>query len=218
MLKVPVKTPGFAKKIFPKFIWNQKRTKKELFLTFDDGPTPEITDEVLSILKSYKAKATFFCIGKNVALHPDIFNRILEEGHTIGNHTQNHLKGWKTSTKKYLQNIVEAQNTMSSHIENRAHSVAKLFRPPYGQLKIKQGKKIIKLEYDVVMWDVLSFDWDKNTSKEACLENVINFAQNGSIIVFHDSYKASKNMLYTLPKVLNYFSKKGYVFKALNVN
>ena len=215
MIQVPVKTPEFVKTLFPSLIWNKAKSKKELYLTFDDGPTPEITATVLGILKTYSAKATFFCIGKNVENHSDIYNRILEDGHTIGNHTQNHMKGWKVSTKTYLRNTVEAQNCLVSKIENPEFQIPKIFRPPYGKIKPKQVKKLTKLGYQIVMWDVLSLDWDKDVSKEQCLKNVIDHSEKGSIIVFHDSYKASKNMLYTLPKVLEHFSNKGFEFKAL---
>ncbi|WP_040279232.1 polysaccharide deacetylase family protein [Psychroserpens damuponensis] len=204
----PVKTPVVAKKIFPSYIWDIAPTHKELYLTFDDGPTPKITNWTLDILKQYDAKATFFCIGNNIDKHPSIYNDILKDGHTIGNHTQNHVKGWSTKTKAYVIDVNEAQTRMRS----KTH----LFRPPYGQITPKQGKKLMELGYKVIMWDILSFDWDQNISEEKCLENVISKSKAGSIIVFHDSIKASKNMMYTLPKVLEYFSKKGYKFKSLS--
>ena len=216
----PVKTPLVAKKMFPNYIWDIATNEKILYLTFDDGPTPEITNWTLNTLKTYNAKATFFCIGNNIEKHPDIFQNILDDGHAIGNHTHNHIKGWKTKTKDYLANIELCENVFKnrvpkSSIVNRQSSIVNLFRPPYGQITPKQGKKLLELGYKIIMWDVLSFDWEKDVSKETCLKNVTSNTRNGSIIVFHDSIKASKNMQFTLPKVLEYFSEKGFAFKAL---
>ncbi len=201
--------------MFPNYVWDIATNNKELYLTFDDGPTPEVTNWTLDILKQYDAKATFFCIGANVEKHPDIFKSIIKDGHTIGNHTQNHIKGWKTKTKVYLKEVKDAQTTIYSNLKNLNASKVTLFRPPYGQIKPKQGKKLIELGYQIIMWDVLSFDWEQDLSEEKCLENVISKSKEGSIIVFHDSVKASKNMMYALPKVLDIFSKKGYKFKSL---
>ncbi len=223
MTLTPIKTPLAAKKIFSNYIWDIPSTDKTIYLTFDDGPTPKITNWVLDTLKEYNAKATFFCIGNNIKKYPDIFQNILDDGHSIGNHTHNHVKGWKTKTKDYLRNIEEAQRVINGEIPNNNfvtdhhHSlIANLFRPPYGQITPKQGKKLIALGYKIIMWDVLSFDWGENVSKETCLDNVTSKATSGSIIVFHDSVKASKNMQYALPKVLEFFSKKGYTFEAIN--
>ena len=201
--------------MFPNYVWDIATTNKELYLTFDDGPTPEVTNWTLDILKQYNAKATFFCIGANVEKNPDIFKSIIKDGHAIGNHTQNHIKGWKTKTKKYLKEVKDAQTRIFSNLKNLNTSKVTLFRPPYGQIKPKQGKKLIELGYQIIMWDVLSFDWEQDLSEEKCLENVISKSKEGSIIVFHDSVKASKNMMYALPKVLEIFSKKGYEFKSL---
>jgi len=204
---IPVKTPDFVKALFPNFTWNINTKNKELYLTFDDGPTPEITNWVLSTLKDFNAKATFFCIGNNIEKHPDIYNNILSQGHSIGNHTYNHLKGWKHKTRHYTEDVKRTQLLINSNV--------KLFRPPYGKLKPKQSLQIQELGYKIILWDVLSFDWDKAVSKEKCLKNVTSAANEGSIIVFHDSLKASQNLKYTLPKVLEYYSKKGYCFKSL---
>lgn len=209
----PVKTPIIAKKAFPNFLWNVETTEKELYLTFDDGPTPEITEWTLDILSEYSALATFFCIGTNIEKHPEIFNRILKEGHTIGNHTQHHIKGWKTATRDYIDDVKATELTIQLH--SKINQDRKLFRPPYGQIKPQQGKAITALGYDVVMWDVLSFDWDKTISAQRCYENVMSKSIPGSIIVFHDSVKASRNMMDTLPKVLKEFSDQGYSFKAI---
>tara|TARA_R110000868_G_scaffold173620_5_gene409826 strand:+ start:2495 stop:3169 length:675 start_codon:yes stop_codon:yes gene_type:complete len=221
MTLTPIKTPLVAKKMFPNYVWDIPSTEKTIYLTFDDGPTPEITEWTLNTLKKFDAKATFFCIGDNIKKHPEIFKNILNQGHVIGNHTQNHIKGWKTKTKDYLKNIEDAQNIINlqipnSEISNHQSLIVNIFRPPYGQITPKQGKNLMTLGYKIIMWDVLSFDWDKNVTRETCLNNVILKAKSGSIVVFHDSVKASKNMQYTLPKVLGFFSDKGYVFKALS--
>ena len=219
----PIKTPLVAKKMFPNYVWDIATDDKVLYLTFDDGPTPEITNWVLGTLKTFHAKATFFCIGKNIEAHPDIFQNIVNDGHAIGNHTYNHLKGWKTVTEDYVTNVLKAERVLSSEFRVQGSEFQKttdseistLFRPPYGQIKPSQGKKLLTLGYKIIMWDVLSFDWDKNVSKETCLKNVTSKATNGSIVVFHDSEKAFGNMKYALPKVLEHFSNKGYTFKAL---
>ena len=225
MTLTPIKTPLVAKKIFPNYIWDISTNEKVIYLTFDDGPTPEITSWTLNVLKQYNAKATFFCIGNNIEKHPEIFQNVLNDGHAIGNHTQNHIKGWQTKTKDYLKNIENAHSVFrasiskaekNSEIKNQQSLIVNLFRPPYGQIKPKQGRKLINLGYKIIMWDVLSYDWDDNVPKETCLNNVIENTTDGSIIVFHDSVKASKNMQYALPKVLEYFSEKGFAFKALS--
>ncbi|WP_298550080.1 polysaccharide deacetylase family protein [uncultured Algibacter sp.] len=215
----PIKTPLVAKKLFQNYIWDISTTDKVIYLTFDDGPTPKITNWTMDVLKQYNAKATFFCIGDNIEKHPDIFYTILKNGHAIGNHTQHHIKGWKTKTKDYLENIAEAQEViLSQNTHSQISKTTNLFRPPYGQITPKQGKRLMGLGYKIIMWDVLSFDWDNNVSQENCLENVLTKTTKGSIIVFHDSVKASKNMQYTLPKVLEHFAGKGFSFEALNFN
>lgn len=215
MTLTPVKTPLVAKKMFPNYVWDIPTNDKVLYLTFDDGPTPEITNWTLNTLKEYNAKATFFCIGNNIEKHPEIFQNILNEGHAIGNHTNNHIKGWKTKAKDYLENTLEAENIITNQIQDSEFRVQNFFRPPYGQITPKQGNKLLELNYKIIMWDVLSFDWDKDVSKETCLKNVTSNATNGSIVVFHDSIKASKNMQYALPKVMAYYNEKGFVFKSL---
>lgn len=213
---IPAKTPGFVKTLFPNFVWNINTENKELYLTFDDGPTPEITNWVLNVLDEYNAKATFFCIGTNIEKHPDIFQNIISKGHTIGNHTYNHLKGWKHKTRDYLEDVDKTQVLINSKIVNRQSPIVNLFRPPYGKFKNKQSKKLLELGYRVILWDVLSYDWDKSVSEDTCFKNVTSAAKEGSIIVFHDSIKASRSLKFTLPKVLEYYSKKGYGFKALS--
>lgn len=211
----PVKTPLLVKKMLPSYIWNMPASEKNLYLTFDDGPTPEITNWVLDTLNQFEAKATFFCIGKNIENHPDIFQNILDNGHSIGNHTNHHVKGWRTSTKDYVENIANAQKIINSKIVNRKSKIVNLFRPPYGQIRPKQGKALNNLGYKVVMWNVLSFDWDKTISQQDCLKNVLSNSSNGSIVVFHDSLKAEKNMKYALPRVLEHFGNQGYSFKSI---
>ncbi len=216
---VSVKTPSLVKKMFHNYIWDIPTTEKVLYLTFDDGPTQLITDWTLDILKQYNAKATFFCIGNNIEKHSEIFRRIAEEGHAIGNHTFNHPKGWKTKTDDYISEVQKTQESINSKIENIKSSPepsgVKLFRPPYGQITYNQGKLLRNLGYKIIMWDVLAFDWEVSVSEEACLKNVISNAKAGSIIVFHDSVKASKRMQYALPKVLAYFSEKGFEFRRI---
>ncbi|MFK7832779.1 MAG: polysaccharide deacetylase family protein [Winogradskyella sp.] len=219
---IPAKTPDFVKTLFPNFIWNIATKDKVLYLTFDDGPTPEITDWVLSTLKDFNAKATFFCIGNNIEKHPEIFENILTEEHSIGNHTYNHLKGWKHKTKHYIEDVLKTQSLINSKTQNHQHWNLEfkdcdlgLFRPPYGKFKTKQSKQLQNLGYKIVLWDVLSYDWDNSVTEATCLKNVTSAAKEGSIIVFHDSLKASRNLKYVLPKVLEYYSEKGFAFKNL---
>ena len=209
-----IKTPSIFNFIFSKWVWRLSSKENVLYLTFDDGPTPEITEWALNELKKHDAKATFFCIGKNIAEHPDIFQKIIEENHAVGNHTNNHLNGWKIKTETYLQNVEDAEKYFE---ENRKSEIVnqKLFRPPYGKLTISQSKNIRKKGYKIIMWDVLSADYDPNISNEKCLENVIRNIQNGSIVVFHDSVKASEKLKFVLPKVLEYYSYQGYNFRSI---
>ncbi|WP_452219912.1 polysaccharide deacetylase family protein [Lacinutrix salivirga] len=211
-----VKIPLIIKKLFPSYVWEFSLKEKVIYLTFDDGPTPEITEWTLKTLDHYNAKATFFCIGENVIKHPEIFNSILKNGHSIGNHTQNHLRGWKTSTETYIKNTEKAQSVINLQIKDfNKNSKQKLFRPPYGQITPKQGKKLRALGYKIMMWTCVAFDWDDKVTPAQCLKNITSKTTAGNIVVFHDSVKASKNMQYALPKVLDYFSKKGYAFKAI---
>ena len=173
MRLTPIKTPKAVSGLFPNYVWNIKSNDKVIYLTFDDGPTPEITDWTLDILKKYNAKATFFCIGNNVEKHPAIFKRIISKEHAIGNHTHNHIKGWRTETDAYIENTEKASEYIAS----------KLFRPPYGQIRPKQGKALMQLNYKIIMWSVLSFDWEKSVSKEECYQNIINNTTSGDIIV-----------------------------------
>ena len=200
------KTPWFIKKIYPNYVWNVNAKDKAIYLTFDDGPHPTATDFVLDALKEFNAKATFFCIGKNVELYPTVYSNIIEQGHTVGNHTQNHLNGWKTNDETYINNIEAAARNIDS----------KLFRPPYGRITRFQAKLLLQANYRIVMWDVLSGDFDINLSKEKCAANVLQQAKQGSIVVFHDSEKAFERLQFALPKVLDFFCKQGYKFKSLS--
>ncbi|WP_435261325.1 polysaccharide deacetylase family protein [Tenacibaculum sp. nBUS_03] len=207
------KTPRIIKKLFSRYTWCFSSNKKEIYLTFDDGPIPIVTEFVLDQLKQYNAKATFFCIGDNITKHPLIYKQILKEGHSIGNHTYNHLNGWKHTLKNYVLNIKKTQEIIEK--QGKEKLLTKLFRPPYGKIKHSQATELINKGYKIVMWDVLSADFDKKISKEKCLENVLNNTFNGSIIVFHDSIKAKEKLYYTLPKVLEEYTRKGYIFKAI---
>ena len=200
-----IKTPRIIQRIFPRFTWKIRTTEKELYLTFDDGPVPELTPWVLEQLNNYNAKATFFCVGDNIKKHPEIFDQIIAEGHRIGNHTFNHLNGWMTDNSPYYQNVKSCADLVRS----------KLFRPPYGKLRPKQAQYLQK-HYNIIMWDVLSADFDQKVSKEQCYKNVVKNAKPGSIVVFHDNFKASENLKYTLPKVLKHFKNLGYKFKAID--
>jgi len=252
------------RKLYPSALWRVKPPslrggtgRGSIFLTFDDGPVLEITPWVLSALREYNAKATFFCVGANIEKHPEVFQQIISEGHSIGNHTYNHLNGWKTKTKEYLENIekcnvqigryADVQMKTNPHISSSTHSHI-LFRPPYGRMKLSQYLQLkapsdspeggefacatppfgdnrrlraqlkggFTSHYSIVMWDVLSGDFDEKTSKEKCLSNVLSKTREGSIIVFHDSVKAKEKLFYVLPKVLKHFSEKGFEFPRLN--
>ncbi|MEM6685402.1 MAG: polysaccharide deacetylase family protein [Bacteroidota bacterium] len=211
------KTPKLAKWLFPSLVWEFSVTEKHLFLTFDDGPIPEVTPWVLAQLAQYNAKATFFCIGDNVQKHPHIFEQVVNAQHTIGNHTQQHLSGWNVSNEVYITNTVQAQETIDNELKNTVQETQLLFRPPYGKLTPQLCKRLKKLGYKIIMWDVLSGDFDTALTPEQCLSNVIENAENGSIIVFHDSIKAFEKLKYTLPKVLAHFHKLGYTFERITL-
>lgn len=201
-----VKTPKFIQNLFPNFTWKIPAKSKEIYLTFDDGPIPEVTPWVVSLLEQYNAKATFFCVGDNVGKHPEVFKEVVEAGHSVGHHTYNHLNGWGTDNIPYFHNVRRGASLVKSP----------LFRPPYGRLKPRQAQ-FLQRHYRIVMWDILSGDFDPKISKEQCLSNVINNVEGGSVIVFHDSLKAKEKLQYVLPKVLEYFSQRGYSFNALEM-
>ena len=199
-----VTVPVFLKIFYPSLLWQMPEDEKKLYLTFDDGPHPEITPQVLEILDQFSAKASFFCVGDNVRKFPETYASLIENGHAVGNHSMNHLNGWKTNLNTYYDNVNECRGLVDS----------KLFRPPYGRITPSQIHTL-KKEYTIVMWSVLSYDFDAETNPEQCLEYVINNTEDGAIIVFHDSVKAAKNMLYALPKVLKHYSDLGYTFASL---
>lgn len=203
------KTPRLLTQLYPDCLWRMPKTEKKLYLTFDDGPIPEVTPFVLDELKRWNARATFFCIGKNVEAHPSILRRILKEGHSVGNHTSHHLNGWKVKNELYFQNVRDCTEVLQSHKVGQH-----LFRPPYGKLKPSQYRKL-KNEHRIVMWDVLSFDFDLNVSKERVLRNVTQHARSGSIVVMHDSLKAKPKVEYALPRLLKHFHDAGFTFEAL---
>ncbi|SDX71660.1 Peptidoglycan/xylan/chitin deacetylase, PgdA/CDA1 family [Lutibacter oricola] len=213
MKKYFVKTPNIVKLFFNKWVWSiSKKKGQTIYLTFDDGPTEGITNWVLNELDKYNAKATFFCIGKNVKEHPNIFKNIIDKGHSIGNHTNNHLKSSSTPDVEFLKNVDLAE----TQINQSKHQNSKLFRPPYGKLKLSVSKKLRKKGYKIIMWDVLSADFDTEISNEKCLHNVIENTTNGSIIVFHDSIKAANKVKFVLPQILEYYTAQGYKFNALD--
>lgn len=192
--------------MYPDFLWNIPQAGNSIYLTFDDGPTPEVTSWVLDLLNQYQAKATFFLIGKNIVSEPSIFERIKKEGHATGNHTFDHLKGRSTASKEYFNNFNKCQELINS----------KLFRPPYGSIKSKQVK-LIKPHAKIVMWDVLAYDWDQNLEVAFAIEQIKTVTQPGSIIVFHDTIKAEKNLRIMLPILLEYWSKKNVTFKTIDL-
>lgn len=204
-----VKTNWSIKKLFSNYVWDIPNNKNKVYLTFDDGPTPEITEWVLNQLKKQNAKATFFCIGENIAKYHEIFQKVEKEGHSIGNHTFNHLNGWKTKKKNYLNNVNLCNLRIQKSITNSLQS--NLFRPPYGKIKPSQSKILRKLGFKIIMWDVLSEDFDSSITPEQCLENVLCNVTSGSIIVFHDSKKAFHHLEYALPRTLEFLKEKGFV-------
>lgn len=209
-----IKTPSIIKRMFPKLTWDVHSNNKTIYLTFDDGPTPEITDWVLNQLKVYNAKATFFCIGKNITNQPILLQKINNEGHTIGNHTNHHLNNWKVSHKTYIEDVEQTQEILKQHLGSTSNQ---LFRPPYGKIKLKSAKKLLSKGYKIIMWDVLSADFDQSITPEKCLENTLKNTTDGSIVIFHDSVKAFENLKFVLPKTLDHFSKKGFTFESLTV-
>jgi peptidoglycan/xylan/chitin deacetylase (PgdA/CDA1 family) len=197
-------TPRIIRAIAHDFVWRIPTEEQEVFLTFDDGPTPIITEKILEILESFEAKATFFCIGKNAQNHPQIVERILSQGHQIGNHTQTHRNGWKTGYAQYLRDVITAKN----------HIPSTLFRPPYGQISRTQTTAL-KKHFKLIMWDVLSGDFDPKMSVENCIEIVCKTSRPGSIIVFHDSMKASPILLQALPVILQRLKNQGFKFSSI---
>jgi peptidoglycan-N-acetylglucosamine deacetylase len=204
----PVRTPWLLQKIYPRYIWDGPPKAGGVYLTFDDGPDPEATGFVLDQLHRHEQRATFFCIGKNVERHPETFQRIMDEGHGLGNHTWQHLNGWNSSHDEYLADVRRTEALIPS----------KLFRPPYGRATRQQMKSLIQpaFQMKIVMWSLLSGDFDPGISKERCLKNVTSNLRESDIVVFHDSQKALKKLSYVLPKLLDWMIEKGYRSEVLH--
>jgi peptidoglycan/xylan/chitin deacetylase (PgdA/CDA1 family) len=201
-----VKNPKWLGNLYSNILFRKEEEEKIIYLTFDDGPIPKVTPWVLDILAAYKAKATFFCIGDNVRKYTNIYTRLKKEGHSIGNHTHNHLNAWSVNKKDYLENIQKCMEFIDSDF----------FRPPYGKLTPSLSKSIrIELGLSIVLWDILSGDFDQQLSPERCWFNMKDKIESGSIIVFHDSLKAWPRLSTVLPKLLIHFTNQGYKFKAL---
>jgi len=200
------RNPSWFDMLWPGYVWRRPTGEKVLYLTFDDGPIPEVTPWVLSVLAAYGAQATFFCVGDNVRRHPGVFARVLAAGHAVGNHTFNHLNGWQTDYKTYLRNTALCQQQLGGP--------PRLFRPPHGRMTRRQAAAL-RRDYQLVMWDVLSADFDRRLSPDTCLRNTLRGARSGSIVVFHDSLKARPNLEYALPRLVAHFAERGYAFKAL---
>lgn len=203
-MKFLVRPPAILRRYYKHSVWRMVNEERIIYLTFDDGPIEELTPWVLDILKEKNIKATFFCVGNNIDKYPAIFKRTLEEGHKVGNHTYNHLKGWKTKSPQYFKNVEKCEQLTGT----------KLFRPPYGRIKRKQFRELSR-NYKVIFWDVLTHDYDQLIPPETCLKNSIKYTRNGSIVVFHDNIKAQKNLKFVLPQYIEHFLKLNYKFAVL---
>ena len=212
------RTPFFLPILYPSLTWRMPSDTNTLYLTFDDGPVPGPTEFVLEILNRAGVKATFFSIGDNIRKHPGIFKNVLRHGHAIGNHTFHHMNGWKTSTNEYEKNVTRCREEIETHLtkeySGRPDNSNLLFRPPFGRISRDQITKL-QPDYKIIMWDVLSIDYNKNLSGEKCLRNTVSVARPGSIVVFHDSYKAEKNLMYALPRFVEHFLEKGFAFGVM---
>lgn len=207
---IPAKTPALVSRYFKNYVWDKPNRKNEIYLTFDDGPIPEVTPWILDVLKQYQISATFFYVGENMSKHPEIFKEVLKHNHSIGNHTYNHLKGWKTTTENYLNNIQKTQKVINEFGVNTS-----LFRPPYGKMTSAQSKAILNLGYDVVMWSVLSKDYSSKLPAQKVYDNIINNTNSGSIIVCHDNAKALRTLKEVLENVIETLLEKGFIFSKL---
>jgi len=199
-----VRPPSLLTRALHRMTWDLKGELREVYLTFDDGPTPVVTPWVLNQLARAGAKATFFCLGRNVDKYPDLYRQILSSGHSVGNHSYSHLKGFRSSVRRYMDDIRLASGLIDS----------KLFRPPYGRIYPGQVRAVLQ-EYDIIMWDVLSIDYNNGLTGERVYQNVVKNVKEGSIIVFHDSEKASDNLYYALPRTLEFLRQEGFLMKAL---
>ncbi len=199
------KSPRVLSRLFPDILWKYKSGPKKLYLSFDDGPTPEVTAWVLDLLAQYQCKATFFCIGRKVSLHPQIYAQILRQGHAVGNHSYSHFNGWSSNTANYLRDVNNARDQINSN----------LFRPPYGRLKPSQYQQL-KKQFRIVCWDVLSGDFDPKLSQEDCWTAIKQHCEDGSIIVFHDIRKTWTKLQFVLPRMLSHYLALGYSFESIN--
>ena len=198
------KTPFWLKWLYPDIIWNMKRSGKSIYLTFDDGPTADLTDWIMNVLDSYDFKATFFCVGENFTKFPHKINEMRTGGHRLGNHTFNHKNGWQTGFKDYIQNVEMCEN----FFEDKER--VKLFRPPYGKITRRQKTALLNKGYTIIMWDVLSGDFDQNLSPDKCLKALKKYTRPGSVIVFHDNLKSEKLLRIVLPAYFDFLKRKGF--------
>lgn len=198
--------------MYPQLVWQIDQADKEIYLTFDDGPIPEVTSFILDQLNEFGAKASFFCVGHNIEKHPQEFNQLLNKGHTVGNHTFNHIVGWNSENEYYLENVGKCQIAIEKHTGKQ---INRLFRPPHGRIKRAQIKQLNK-EYGIIMWTYLTGDFDSELKPENCLSKAKEKTSTGDIVIFHDSLKAYKTLKYVLPEFLRYFSELGFQFKPLN--
>ena len=204
------KVSSFIQRYFHRYTWRMNPREKFIYLTFDDGPHDVATPEVLDILKNFNIPATFFCVGENVQNYPNVMERIVSEGHSIGNHTQNHLKGWTCPSKKYLE------NTQIAAIGLSAYTKSNLFRPPYGRIRKQQATELLKKGYKIIMWDILTYDYDNTLNIQSCIDAISRKSRNGSIVVFHDSLKSRNQTIKILPVYIQNMLNLGYQFKSLN--
>lgn len=201
---LPVSPPKTLRALYPQCFWSLPNNENRIYLTFDDGPTPELLPFILDTLDQFDVRATFFCVGENISKYPELFGRLLEK-HAVGNHTFNHISGWKNKNYTYYKNIKKFDGIYHSD----------LFRPPYGRITRTQAKHVSK-QYKIIMWDVLSYDYRKNTSPQKCLSNVVKNVKSGSVIVFHDNKKAKKNVTYALPRAIEQLLRKGFIFDVIS--
>lgn len=203
-MQLLVRPPYLLRKIYPGVLWRMNKKEKKIYLTFDDGPVPGVTPEALSVLNKLDVKATFFCVGNNVEKYPEIYKQIIAEGHSTGNHTFHHIDGWNVNSRNYLEEVNHCAKFVASG----------LFRPPYGRMR-KPQRKAIQRKYKIILWDVLTYDFEKSLSGEDCLQLALKNSRNGSIVVFHDSEKAKERMLYALPEYIEEMKKRGFEFGVL---